>query len=114
MSEDNPLLPEALMQIDMERLPFVNWDRFIVYPKDKKIDLYGWIKRKDTHEDFILLTYEYKGDFKWNTSYSTSSKEYDKEIFKLLDCEGEAPSKCQRVEEHFEIVNCIKLEEKSK
>lgn len=111
MKEDI-VLPKDLMKIDMEKLPFVNWDRFIVNTKDNKIDLYGWIKRKDKHEDFVILTYEYKGDSVWDAFYSTSSKKYDKEIFKLLECGGDEPFECQRVEEFFEIKNVVKLDGK--
>jgi len=102
--------PEDIMKEDMEKLSFVNWDRFIVNIKEKKIDLYGWIKREDSHEDFVIITYEQTFSKKWKTSYGTSSKKYDKKIFKLLECEGEEPFVCQRVEDNFNIKNCIKLE----
>ena len=72
--------------------------------------MYGWIKRKDTHEDFVILTYECVGENRWKTFYSTSSKKFDKEIFKLLECEGKEPYKCERVEDYFNILNVIKLE----
>lgn len=101
--------PEDIMKEDMEKMPFVNWDRFIVFPEEGKIDLYGWIKREDTHEDFVILTYENEEGNKWKTAYSTSSKKYDKEIFKILECEGEEPNKCERVENFFNIKNCVRL-----
>ena len=100
-------LPVDLMKEDMRKLSFVKWDRFIVNIKDKKIDLYGWIKREDTHEDFVILTYESKGEG-WTISYSTSSKEFDNTIFKILQCDGEEPYKCERVEDFFKIKNVIK------
>jgi len=107
--KEDPSLPDDLMKEDMEKIPFVQWDRFIVNTKDKSIDLYGWIKRGDTHEDFVILTYEYEGENKWNIRYSTSSKKYDKKIFEILKCDGEEPFICNRVEEFFKIKNCIKL-----
>ena len=101
--------PHDLMQSDMEKMPFVKWDRFIVNIKEKKIDLYGWIKRGDTHEDFVLLCYENISGEDWKTSYSTSSKLFDEQIFKALECEEERPNKCERVEEFFKIENVVRL-----
>jgi len=101
--------PEDLIKEDMEKMPFVQWDRFIVNIKEGKIDLYGWIKRKDAHEDFVLLCYEDEAENRWKLSYSTSSKKYDKKIFKILKCDGGKPNKCERVEDFFKIKNCVRL-----
>lgn len=100
--------PNNLMEEDMKKLPFVNWDRFIVNDERKVVNLFGWIPRKDTHEDFVLLEYKLRDDDKWDTTFTCSSIERTKEIFKLLECEGKHHD-CQRVEHDFDIENCIKL-----
>ena len=94
----------------MKAMPFVMWDRFVVDEKNKKIDLYGWIKReKDAYKDFVLIEYKIQKEKLWDSSYSTSSAKYDKEIFKELGCVGDKPNKCNRVESIFEIKNMIKI-----
>ena len=95
------------MEEDMKKLDFVNWDRFSVNEENGTVDLYGWIPRKDTHEDFVLLIYTSKHNT-WDTKFSTSSKEKTKEIFKALRCD-EQHSNCKRVENVFAIKNCIHL-----
>ena len=102
-------LPVDLMKEDMLSLPFVRWDRFIVNFTERSIDVYGWIKREDSHEDFVILTYEEQRDKVWTMRYSTSSAQYDKEIFKSLKCEGDAPNKCERVEDLLDIPNVIRI-----
>lgn len=101
-------LPKDLMEADMNKLHFINWDRFVFNEETKKVDLFGWIKREDTHEDFVLLEYKQHKDGKWTTSFSTSSSERTEEIFKLLYCKGEHKD-CQRVESEFRVGNCIRL-----
>ena len=98
-------LPKDLMEEDMKKLPFVNWDRFIL--KKRSVELFGWIKREDTHEDFVFIEYQLKDDV-WYMSFSTSSAEKTKEIHKLLECEG-GHKDCQRVENNFDVENCVRL-----
>jgi len=101
-------IPKSLMEEDMKKLSFVNWDRFVVNEERKILDLYGWIKREDSHEDFVLLEYKNTKDNLWDTTFSTSSEERTKDIFKLLECHG-SHNDCQRVEDKFDINNCIKI-----
>ncbi len=105
-------LPTGLMRVDMKSLGFITWDRFIVDLEEETVDLYGWIKREDKHEDFVVLNYK-KIESGWTTSFSTSSKKHDKEIFKLLEGKGE-PNRCERVEDFFDIGNMIKLKTSEK
>jgi len=109
MNELIKKLPYELMKKDMESLNFVNWDRFVVFEEkdNNKVELYGWIKREDTHEDFIILIYNPEKS-KWITSFITSSKKYDKKIFEFLNGKGKL-FKCNRVEDSFKIKNMIKL-----
>jgi len=106
-------LPTDLMKSDMEKLDFVTWDRYVVDEGGKRVRIYGWIKRKDTHEDFALLDYYFKGysekgNSLWDTDFITSSKDYSEKINKDLGFEEEE-SKCQRVENILDITNMVRL-----
>lgn len=97
-----------LMEDDMKKLPFVEWDRF--YEGKAGTDLFGWIAREDTHEDFVVLSYKQseKGEPYWDTTFSTSSEKYSKRIAELLDFEDH--NNCKRVEHIFSsVANCIRL-----
>ncbi len=99
---------KTYMEEDMQKLPFVNWDRFIEFGDD--LDVYGWIDRKDSYKDFVLFKYKYiQEDDDWEMSYSNSSDKYSKAIFELLLCPGIHES-CKRVEHFFKIENCVKLD----
>lgn len=105
-------IPKDLMQDDMEKLKFVTWDRFVVNPLGNRIELFGWIKRIDSHEDFVVLTYNLcsEDDVKqnWGMKFCTSSKKYSGQIALLLGCDRNHTD-CIRVEDHFTIKNCIRM-----
>lgn len=96
--------PSDLMEEDMKSMHFVKWDRYV--ETSDKVDLFGWIKREDSHEDFVLLTYSKKEGNNWDTCFSTSSKEYSAEIARILQSEH---SDCKRVENDFMVRNCVRL-----
>jgi hypothetical protein len=95
-----------MIEDDLLKMPFVQWDRF--FETETGIVVFGWIKRKDTHEDFVLLNYR-GADGEYSLEYSTSSAIYSKEIAKLLQMEEEEHSDCERIESVFKIHNMIKL-----
>lgn len=97
-------LPKDLMQIDMKRMDFVQWDRFVFNREIGTVDLFGWIARKDMRRDFVLLTYEKGLSRSWTTKYNTSSAKYSKEIYRILECEG-GHIDCTKVKSHFDIKN---------
>jgi len=100
--------PEDLIKKDMELMGFVMWDRLTINEKAKVIDVYGWIKREDSHEDFVLLEYKQTKKINvWDTAYSTSSLKYTPEIHDILECQGKH-NNCIRIEDKFNIVNMIK------
>lgn len=105
-------LPDELMISDMNALPFVTWDRFLRDNKNGIVEVFGWIKREDTHEDFVLLHYETNGSEEWELRFSSSSAKYHSEIRKNLGCSG-TDSVCERVEDKvwFHEVKSIKLGE---
>lgn len=90
----------------LKTLSFVNWDRF-TQPTESEYHFYGWIERdKDSNKDFVVISIV--DDTVW---FITSSKKYSNEISQILNGKNDnsihAP--CQRVEDHFEIKNSIKL-----
>lgn len=104
---------KEIMQEDMEKLPFVNWDRFFEDGWD--LEVFGWIDREYNYKDFVSLRYDYDSKLSrqnrkktWLLDFSTSSAKYSKEITEILT-ESDEHKDCQRVEEHFEIKNVIKL-----
>lgn len=96
-----------MIKKDLLALPFVQWDRF--WENEGGICVFGWIKRPDTHEDYVELRYNRKDDQgNFDFEYSTSSAKYSKEIGRLLGFTGHVD--CRRVEWEFNIPNMIKLE----
>lgn len=83
----------------LQQLRFVQWDRHVgdAY--------YGWIKREDLHEDFVILFF--KDDRK--IGYITSSPLHGKKIAKLLNIESTQIQPCKRIEDEFTIKNVIHL-----
>jgi len=108
---------KVLIKKDLVLLPFVQFDRMVECNSKGKyrgyVLIYGWIKREDLHEDYVELRYikflgkENRRGF-LELQFSTSSAEYTKEINKIL-FEDNNHIGCQRVEEVFDIENCIKL-----
>lgn len=94
----------------LKDLSWIEWDRFIEYEYDDgtpAIDVYGWIERDgDDYKDFVLVTF--CPDTK---EHITSSPWADRQLNKELH--GDLPDSgidCQRVEEHFDGVNAVRLE----
>lgn len=83
----------------LKKLDFINWDRYFEF--DGGCSFFGWINRKDTHEDFVILDFVGK-----EIGYATSSKGHSKQIGDALNQEH---SECKRVEYFCDIDNCIKL-----
>jgi len=88
---------------NLVKINFVKWDRYFKF--DGGFSFFGWINReKDDYKDFVLLDFIHGEEI----SFATSSKEYSKKIAEILNQEH---SDCQRVEDSFDIDNCIKLKD---
>lgn len=85
----------------LQKLDFVKWDRY--FGKENLI-FYGWIKRKDTHEDFVSIEFDNEGNY---VTHGTSSSEYSKKISEILSA---GHSECKRVEDFCDIPNVIKMD----
>lgn len=94
----------------LERLDFVQWDRWIdVYDEAKIVIFYGWITRRhDQYKDFVHLEF-FAAEKGYQIAYTTSSSEKTDEIGKILGM-GESHQECKRVEKLFpKLKNTIKL-----
>jgi hypothetical protein len=89
----------------LARFSFVRWDRFVV--GRKSWSFYGWIKRKDAHEDFLILEFSADSKGKLDIWFLTSSKRYDAQIKRIL--RQKTGLRCKRVEHYFDIPNAIQL-----
>lgn len=91
------------------KFPFVQWDRFVYVDDGPRIGIcaYGWIDRKnDAYKDFFCLDIYTNGE----VLYITSSKKYSLQICKIITGgDGKGHTNCKRIEDHFDIPNCIKL-----
>jgi len=89
----------------LEKLEFVNWDRYFEWEGGRTF--FGWVERKyDAYKDFVLLDF-IQGE---EINFATSSKENSKKIADILNQEH---SDCKRVEDNFDIKNCIEMEDKN-
>lgn len=95
-----------MIEDDLLKLDFVQWDRFL--EKDNGIVVYGWIKRPDSHEDYVQLNYT-GSEGEYELEYTTSSKLFSKEIAKRLNIDIEDHTDCQRIESTFKIHNMIRI-----
>lgn len=95
---------ELIVKNAMEKLDFVQWDRMTEHA------VYGWIDREqDGYKDFVVM---YIDSIMWSMqdiAYVTSSEKYSLEIGKRLGHDVSRHSHCSRVEDNFDIKNCIKL-----
>lgn len=105
---------EWVVKKDLEKLEFVQWDRYTEAEND--LNIYGWIKRGDSYKDFVLLTYQSINDTnQYRLSAYTSSSKYSHKISELLFENTESHVDCKRVENVFgDIKNVIKLGAKDK
>jgi len=111
MSDDlTELITDALSRLDM-----VEWDRYVEGHDPNTIgeyvNVYGWIDRPDSHEDFVLLRFmpDYSPTL---IAFTTSSDEYTEEIHERIY--GEAADghvACQRVEDAFDVPNVVELDD---
>lgn len=85
----------------LKKMSFVNWDRYI------GDTYYGWIDRKDSYKDFVVVTLPTKM-LGW-VEFITSSKKYSKQISKILGFAKNEHNTCKRIEDKFELKNCIHL-----
>lgn len=94
----------------LDKLPFVEWDRFTHWEFDDGNQLcrvYGWIERdKDQYKDFVLIDF-WKDDQEFNVI--TSSERYSEQITEILYDEDEEHGDCCRVEDHFDVENAIEI-----
>lgn len=100
---------KAAVSRQLDKLPFVRWDRFVYCTSSTGrtgVEVYGWIDRKkDAYKDFLLLEIWEDGGVNFNTSSAARSLE----IFRILVGSGRGHQKCKRVEDFFTAKNAIKL-----
>lgn len=85
-------------------IPFVKWDRFLdlKFGRNRIIHTFGWINREDNYKDFVCLEFDI---IKQEVLFiSTSSKKYSKKISDIL---GSKHTDCERIENSFNINNCV-------
>jgi len=98
----------------LERLQFVEWDRFTVGEMDgyQYVDVYGWIERDDDYKDFVWTRFWPNTE---TVEYTTSSDEYSEKI--QIEWFGKDSldnhNSCRRVEHGFEISNAVELTEQA-
>jgi hypothetical protein len=93
----------------LKMFPLIQWDRYHLDFWKNTFDVFGWIKREDTHEDFVFLFFKLRWFRKPKliTSVSSSAKHGGDIIRKLEGVDHVID--CQRVEHTFNIKNMIKL-----
>ena len=97
-----------MVREDLEKLPFVRWDRFN-RDDEGDISIFGWIDREDGLKDYVEISYMKKDDNgEFTFLYGTSSAKYSAEIGRLLGFAEH--NDCERVEHHFPVANVIRLE----
>jgi hypothetical protein len=104
---ENLMASDGFYMADTLRaLSFVQWDRFTEH--DGIYTFYGRIDREqDSYKDFVVMVYEV--GLEW-TGFTTSSAKYTEEIYRILFGNNlENHADCIRVEDHFDIPNCIRL-----
>ena len=96
------MLKDPKIEELLTSLYFVRWDRYVEF--DDTVIIYGWIRRHDVLEDFVTLQVSPTID------YVTSSAKYSPIINKILGFSDEEheTSKCQLVEDVFNIPNMIR------
>lgn len=94
----------------LARTEFVDWDRFIAFTRNDTfmVEVYGWIDRPDSHEDFVWTQFYPDSE---TMEYTTSSDEYSEELTRIWFGEDavEGHNSCRRVEDTFEIENVVNL-----
>lgn len=86
----------------LNKFPEVMWDRWSGLPPYQSVCIFGWIKRPDSHEDYIEL-----GFWEGEPDYvSTSSARYSADFAHRLNF---THADCQRVEDWFNVPNAVKL-----
>ena len=98
----------------LERVDFVEWDRYTVMNHDngkQSIDVYGWIDRPDEYKDFVWTRFYPDDEPDPTLEYTTSSDEYSKELTRIWFGEDAVSdhNPCRRVENTFDIDNAIEL-----
>jgi hypothetical protein len=92
----------------LRKIEFVDWDRFNQHD-DGFITVFGWIDREeDEYKDFVTVLFKSNGEPDY---FVTSSSNYSSRIDSILWDENNHDS-CQRVENYFEVENCVSLGEK--
>ncbi|MDE2020477.1 MAG: hypothetical protein KGJ13_09100 [Patescibacteria group bacterium] len=100
MTEEQSDMRSEIQNV-LNKFPEVSWDRWA-----GEFDLciiFGWIKRDDGRNDFILLKFTDGSP----DMIATSSSKYSKEFSARLNFEGH--ENCKRVERTWPETQCIKL-----
>lgn len=90
----------------LNKLPEVVWDRFAGDGVDN-VSVFGWIERDDGRSDFAFVMIDKDGPW----LVSTSSAKYSAEFSARLGMGSDGHTGCRRVEDHFEGVSCVRLQE---
>jgi hypothetical protein len=106
VSDDVEVGDQAWVKTILNRLPFVEWDRW--YPLGNgAVKVFGWIDREDQYKDFVLLRLVPEEQV---IEYSTSSAAYAETIADRLPGDlGHV--ECRRVENHFDVDHAVELED---
>jgi hypothetical protein len=93
----------------LEAVEFVEWDRFTHSAEKDLMTVYGWIDRDDGRADFV--TVNLSPESKEIHGYTTSSAEHSERLFEILFKEkADEHAECQRVENHMDVANAVRLE----
>lgn len=105
---DKEIKPEYDYWVKQQLLkaPFVQWDRFHMVG-GYAMSVFGWIERdKDAYKDFVVIDLHLHS--RQVKSMTTSSARYSQKLTELYDLAGH--TKCQRVEDYYNIPNMVCLE----
>lgn len=91
----------------LKKLPFVQWDRYVdAWKEMDHLVFYGWIKRKDSYKDFVVIFVNKNSTYNW----LTSSAELSNKISLLLGGTEDHHIGCERIEDLYPTLeNVIKL-----
>lgn len=82
----------------------IEWDRYTI--GGKCYSVYGWIERTDKKRDFVLIEY-WSDDHQ--TSFTTSSAKYSKEIYLLLEGTTDGHNDCIKIIKPLQLNKPLKL-----
>ena len=96
----------------LEDVPVVEWDRFVVEDHNgtQCVKVYGWIDRdEDDYKDFVLASFWPENA---DVGFTTSSDQWSEYLHhEWIGGEPGEHNPCRRVEDAFDVSNCVELHE---